>query len=137
MVANESKALRRMARKLVRAASGEVRICYEAGPCGFDLRRQLEVSSPELICEVVPLVDSSAAWQADQDRSPRCAPACEAHCQGDQLSMAHAPTEAQAADRATFESYRLHLSQLQDRLQDLAARIEAISQLEPYRGPVS
>jgi transposase len=41
------------------------------------------------------------------------------------------------ADRETFESYRLHLSQLQDRIKDLSARIEAISQAAPYREPVS
>ena len=49
MVPNESKALRRMARKLVREAVGEVRICYEARPCGSDLQRQLEVASADLV----------------------------------------------------------------------------------------
>ena len=43
----------------------------------------------------------------------------------------------QEADRKTFESYRLHLSQLQDRMRELGARIGAISQQEPYREPVS
>ncbi len=193
MVLNESKALRRMARKLVREAPGEVRICYEAGPCGFDLQRQLEAASPELVCEVVApsLIPVQPGKRIKTDR--RDARQLVKLYQGDQLTMVHAPTEAQEAvrdlvrcredakqdlmrarhrlskfllrrgriypaggkawtqrhetwmgqlewdqeaDRETFESYRLHLSQLQDRLGALGARIEAISQQEPYREPV-
>ena len=34
-VANEPGAIRRLAKKLAREAPGEVRCCYEAGPCGY------------------------------------------------------------------------------------------------------
>jgi transposase len=52
-VANESRAVRRLARKLVREADGgEVRCCYEAGPCGYALQRELQAAAP-LVCEVV------------------------------------------------------------------------------------
>jgi transposase len=37
----------------VRLAEGsEVRMCYEAGPCGFGLKRQIETAGP-VICEVI------------------------------------------------------------------------------------
>ena len=49
---NEPQQVRRLARKLVRMAPGEVRCCYEAGPCGFALMRQLE-GAARLVCEVV------------------------------------------------------------------------------------
>jgi transposase len=38
-VANEPAAVRRMVRKVEREAPGEVRFCYEAGPCGYALQR--------------------------------------------------------------------------------------------------
>jgi transposase len=51
--ANEPRAVKRLARKLVRVASGsEVRCCYEAGPCGYALARELE-NAARLTCEVV------------------------------------------------------------------------------------
>lgn len=53
-LAHDLKAVQRLASKLVRlAAGGELRCCYEAGPCGYALKRQLEAAAPELICEVV------------------------------------------------------------------------------------
>ena len=41
-VANEPKAIERLARKLEREAPGPVQVCYEAGPCGYALQRQLD-----------------------------------------------------------------------------------------------
>ncbi len=49
-VVNESGAVRRLARRLQRAAHA-VHCCYEAGPCGYVLQRQLE--SEGLRCDVV------------------------------------------------------------------------------------
>jgi transposase len=40
-VANEPKAIDRLRRKLEREAPGRVQVCYEAGPCGYALQRQL------------------------------------------------------------------------------------------------
>ena len=50
-VPNERAAVKRLARKLEREASGEVRCCYEAGPCGYTLQRQLMDAG--IVCEVV------------------------------------------------------------------------------------
>jgi len=41
-VKNEARSVRRLAKKLKREAPGEVRCCYEAGPCGYVLQRQLK-----------------------------------------------------------------------------------------------
>jgi transposase len=48
---NTAEAVRRMVRKLMREAVGEVRCCYEAGPCGYALQRQL--AKEGIACVVV------------------------------------------------------------------------------------
>jgi transposase len=50
-VANEPQAVRRLIRKLEREAPGDVRVFYEAGPCGYALQRQL--TTPRVSCEVI------------------------------------------------------------------------------------
>jgi transposase len=54
--ANEPRAVRRLAKRLLREAPGEILCCYEAGPCGYAVQRQLweggvacEVVAPSLI----------------------------------------------------------------------------------------
>lgn len=50
-LANEPKAVRRLVRKLEREAPGPVQVCYEAGPCGYALQRQL--TTPRVTCQVI------------------------------------------------------------------------------------
>jgi transposase len=50
-VPNEPQAVRRLVRKLEREAPGPVRCCYEAGPCGYALQRQ--VTTPRVSCQVI------------------------------------------------------------------------------------
>ena len=50
-LANEPQAVRRLVRKLERAAPGPVSVFYEAGPCGYALQRQ--VSTSRVSCDVV------------------------------------------------------------------------------------
>jgi transposase len=50
-LANEPQAVRRLLRKLERAAPGPVHVFYEAGPCGYALQRQL--TTPRVSCDVV------------------------------------------------------------------------------------
>jgi transposase len=40
-VVHEDAAVRRMAKRILREAEGKVRVCYEAGPCGYALQRTL------------------------------------------------------------------------------------------------
>ncbi len=39
---NEARAVRRIVKNVQRTAPGEVQFCYEAGPCGYALQRQVE-----------------------------------------------------------------------------------------------
>jgi len=50
-LANEPQALRRLVRKLEREAAGPIQCCYEAGPCGYALQRQL--TTERVSCQVV------------------------------------------------------------------------------------
>jgi transposase len=50
-LANEPNAVRRLMRKLEREAPGPVRACYEAGPCGYALQRQM--TTPRVSCQVI------------------------------------------------------------------------------------
>ena len=50
-LANEPKAVRRLVRKLERAAPGPVSVFYEAGPCGYALQRQ--VTTSRVSCDVI------------------------------------------------------------------------------------
>ena len=48
---NEPEAVRRFTRKLARLTDGPVACCYEAGPCGYVLQRQLR--SRRVECQVI------------------------------------------------------------------------------------
>ena len=50
-VPNEPQAVKRLVRKLERDAPGPVRMCYEAGPCGYALQRQ--VATARVSCQVI------------------------------------------------------------------------------------
>jgi len=50
-VPNEPNAVRRLLRKLEREAPGPVRACYEAGPCGYALQRQM--TTARVSCQVI------------------------------------------------------------------------------------
>ena len=50
-VPNEPTAIRRLVRKLEREAPGPVQACYEAGPCGYALQRQL--TTDRVACQVI------------------------------------------------------------------------------------
>ncbi len=90
-VANESAAIRRLAKKLVREAPGEVRCCYEAGPCGYALQRELEAAGG-VICEVVApsLIPVKPGERIKTDR--RDAHKLAELLRADLLTVVHAPT---------------------------------------------
>ena len=50
-LANEPNAVRRLVKKLEREAPGPVRVCYEAGPCGYALQRHMTTTRVE--CQVI------------------------------------------------------------------------------------
>jgi transposase len=52
-ITNDERAVRKLVRQLERGARGaEIRICYEAGPCGYALQRRLEAAG-SVVCEVI------------------------------------------------------------------------------------
>jgi transposase len=53
-IPNEVSAVRRMVRKIEREAPGEVRFCYEAGPCGYTLQRQIDASEKSSCAVIAP-----------------------------------------------------------------------------------
>ena len=66
-VQNEARAVERLRRKLEKAAAGPVACCYEAGPCGYVLQRQLERGRVQ--CQVIaPALVPRKPGGADQDR---------------------------------------------------------------------
>lgn len=98
-IRNEARAIARFARKLVRTASGgEVRVCYEAGPCGFALMRQLEAAAP-LACEVVApaLIPVRPGDRIKTDR--RDARKLVHYYRSGELTMVHPPNEDQESVR--------------------------------------
>jgi transposase len=50
-VINEERAVKRLCRKLQREAEGRIECCYEAGPCGYVLQRQM--SAVDINCVVI------------------------------------------------------------------------------------
>lgn len=96
-VANEPRAVRRMARKLKREAPGAISSAYEAGPCGYVLKRQLEAEG--VPCQVVaPSLIPSAPGdriKTDQRDARKLAEMLRAGL----LTEVHPPSEAEEAVR--------------------------------------
>jgi transposase len=67
-IANEPRAIQRLLRKLERDAPGAVQCCYEAGPCGYALQRQLQRG--RVTCQVIApaLIPRKAGDRVKTDR---------------------------------------------------------------------
>jgi transposase len=69
-IANDEKSVARLVRAVrQRAGSGEIRFCYEAGPCGYALQRRIE-SADSVVCEVIApaLIPSKPGEHIKTDR---------------------------------------------------------------------
>jgi len=99
VVPNEPGPIRRLARSLVQEAIGEVRVCYEAGPCGFALARQLEEATSGLRCEVIApaLIPVRPGDRVKTDR--RDARKLVRLYRAGELTVVRAPTEQEEAVR--------------------------------------
>lgn len=96
-VRNEVGAVGRLRRKLERVAPGPVACCYEAGPCGYALQRQLERG--RVCCEVIApsLVPRKPGERVKTDR--RDARKLAELYRAGLLTVVHAPTPAEEAVR--------------------------------------
>ena len=94
----DKAAAARLAKKLVALAPGEVRCCYEAGPCGYWLKRQMEASAP-LVCEVIApsLIPVKPGERIKTDR--RDARKLAKYLEAGQLVEVHPPTEEEESVR--------------------------------------
>jgi transposase len=54
--ANDARGVKRLVKRLKREARGELRACYEAGPCGYALQRQLRAAGVECIVVAPSLI---------------------------------------------------------------------------------
>ena len=96
-LANEPRAVKRLARRLLRDAEGPVVACYEAGPTGFALQRRLEAAGIE--CRVIApsLIPRRPGDRVKTDR--RDARKLAELLRADLLTEVHPPTEDQEAVR--------------------------------------
>jgi len=91
--------VKKLARKVVKLAAGaEVRACYEAGPCGWTLKRLLEEAAP-LVCEVIApsLIPVKPGERVKTDR--RDAKKLAEYLRAGLLTEVAPPTEKQEAVR--------------------------------------
>ena len=127
-VANEPAAIRRLAKKLAREAPGEVRCCYEAGPCGYALQRELEAADG-IICEVVApsLIPVKPGERIKTDR--RDARKLAELQRADLLTVVHPPT-------ADEESVRDLCRCREDAQEDLTRARQRMGKLLLRRGRI-
>jgi transposase len=94
---NEKASVRRMLRKVQRQDAGEVRFCYEAGPCGYALQRWIRDEG--FVCVVVApsLIPRKAGDRIKTDR--RDARKLAELYRAGLLTEVHPPTEADEAVR--------------------------------------
>lgn len=94
---NDQAAVRRMVKKVQRAAQGEVRFCYEAGPCGYALQRWIRAM--EVVCVVVApsLIPRKSGDRVKTDR--RDARKLAELFRAGLLTEVHPPTEEDEAVR--------------------------------------
>lgn len=94
---NDAAAVRRLVRKVRRAAGGEVRFCYEAGPCGYALQRWIRAM--EVVCVVVApsLIPRKPGERVKTDR--RDARKLAELFRAGLLTEVHPPTEEDEAVR--------------------------------------
>ena len=66
-IVNERRAVERMLRKIKRIAKGELECCYEAGPCGYTLQRELGMRGVSCVV-VAPSLIPMKPGERVQDR---------------------------------------------------------------------
>lgn len=101
-VTNEPTAVKKLAKKLVRLAKGsEVRCCYEAGPCGYALQRQMMEAASVVVEVIAPsLIPRKPGERVKTDR--RDARKLSEMLQAGLLTEVRPPTEEAEAMRDLF-----------------------------------
>ena len=126
-VENKPAAIRRLVKKLVdERDGGEVRCCYEAGPCGYALQRQMEAAGA-VVCEVIApaLIPRKPGERIKTDR--RDARKLAQMLRAGLLTQVHPPTPEQ-------ESVRDLCRAREDAKEDLLRSRHRLSKLLLRRG---
>jgi transposase len=122
-VANTAREIERMIKRIRRQAPGEIHVCYEAGLCGFVLKRRLET----LGC-VAQVIAPSLVWRKPGERvktDRRDAKKLLSQFVAGQLTEVVAPEAAQEADRELTrcrENAEQDLKRARQRLNSLLIR---------------
>ena len=97
VIANTDREIKRVVKKIVKQAPGEVMFCYEAGVCGFSLKRKIEALGCE--CQVIApsLVPVKPGEHVKTDRRD-AKKLCDMFRSG-LLTEVFAPDQQQEADR--------------------------------------
>lgn len=122
-VANEPRAVRRMARRIARESEGRVTCVYEAGPCGYTLQRQLEGSGMSVQVVAPSLIPRKPGERIKTDR--RDARKLAFLSQAGLLTEVHPPSEADEAVRDLCrcrEAARQDLTRARHRLSKMLLR---------------
>lgn len=131
-VVNEPAAVKRMVRKVEREAPGEVRFCYEAGPCGYALQRWITDAGDGSCMLVAPsLIPRKPGERIKTDR--RDARKLAELFRAGLLTEVHPPSEGDEAARdlcRAREDAREDLMRCRHRLSKLLLRRGLI-----YAGP--
>ena len=96
-VKNTVREIAKMVKKIIKQASGEVRFCYEAGVCGFALKRRIEAHGCKCAVIAPSLVPRKPGDRIKTDH--RDALKLLTMFKADLLTEVHAPDEQQEAAR--------------------------------------
>jgi transposase len=95
--ANDAATVRRTVKKVQRQAPGEVRFCYEAGPCGYALQRWIRRLGVTCVVVAPSLIPRKSGERIKTDR--RDARKLAELYRAGLLTEVHPPTEADEAVR--------------------------------------
>ena len=96
-VANESRAVKQLMKKLTKLGTGAVKVAYEAGPCGYTLQRQMREQGIDCIVVAPSLIPVKPGEHVKTDR--RDARKLAMLLQAEMLTEVHPPTVEDEAVR--------------------------------------
>jgi len=97
VVSNHPQEIKRMVKRIRKQAPGPIRMCYEAGPCGFALQRQIKAAGASCVVVAPSLIPVKPGDRVKTDR--RDARKLVDLFQAGLLTEVHPPTEEEEAVR--------------------------------------
>lgn len=122
-IANQSAAVRKLAKRLREGSAGSLRCCYEAGPCGYTVQRRFAEEGVECSVVAPSLIPVKPGQRIKTDR--RDARRLAELLRGDELTSVRVPTPAEEAVRdlsRAREDVREDLGRCRHRLTKLLLR---------------